>query len=37
MKTKIFNKYAVIFFILVLLFTSGIKIHSVLTEPKISD
>jgi len=37
MKTKIFNKYAVIFFVLVLLFSGGIKIHSVLTEPKISD
>ena len=37
MKTKIFNKYIVIFFVLVLLFASGIKIHSALTEPKISD
>ena len=37
MKIGIFNKYAVIFFVLVLLFTSGIKIHSVLTEPNISD
>jgi len=37
MKTKLFNKYVAIIFVLVLLFTSGIKIHSVLTEPKISD
>jgi len=37
MKTKIFNKYVGIFFGLVLLFASGIKIHSLLTEPQISD
>jgi len=37
MKTKIFNKYATIFFVLILLFASGIKIHFYLTEPKISD
>ena len=37
MKTKIFNKYVAVFFVLVLLFASGIKIHSVLTEPKVSD
>ncbi len=37
MKNKIFNKYVVIFFILVFLFSSGIKTYSVLTEPKISD
>ena len=37
MKTKIFNKYIVIFFVLILSFASGVKIHSLLTEPKISD
>jgi len=37
MKNKIFNKYVLIFFILVLLFASGIKIHSFLTVPNISD
>ena len=37
MKTKIFNKYILTFFILVLLFASGIKIHSTLTKPKVSD
>jgi 3',5'-cyclic AMP phosphodiesterase CpdA len=37
MRTEIFNKYVLIFFISVLLFAGGIKIHSVLTAPNISD
>lgn len=37
MKDKIFHKYIIIFFVLLLLVVSGIKIHSILTTPKISD
>lgn len=37
MKDKIFHKYVIIFFVLVLLFASGINIYSFLTAPKISD
>ena len=37
MRIKIFHKYVLAFFILLLLFASGIKIHSVLRAPKISD
>ena len=37
MRTKIFNKYAVILFLIILLSVSGIKIYSILTAPKISD
>jgi hypothetical protein len=37
MKIKTFNKYALTFSGLILLFASGIKIHSILTAPNISD
>ena len=37
MKTRIFNKYAVLFFVFILSFTTAIKIHSIFTAPKISD
>ncbi len=36
-KKQLFSKYVVIFFVLVLLFASGIKIHSYLTMPQTSD
>ena len=34
---KVFNKYLITTFILLLLFASGIKLYSILTEPNISD
>ncbi len=37
MEDKLFNKYVLIFIIIVLLFASGIKIHSLMTAPKTSD
>ncbi len=37
MKEKVFSEYVITFFVIVLLFASGVKVHSVLTAPKISD
>ena len=37
MKTKIFSKYTLIFVVLILVLASGIKIHSILTTPNVSD
>ncbi len=37
MRNKIFNKYLLIFFVATLFFATGIKIHSILVVPNISD
>ncbi|NOX32148.1 MAG: metallophosphoesterase [Deltaproteobacteria bacterium] len=37
MKIKTFNKYALTLFGLILLFATGVKIHSILTSPDVSD
>ncbi len=37
MTNKIINKYVMVFFVFLLLFAVGIKVHAVLSTPKISD